>query len=112
MSGPKPRRPVRGSTTGRPIMALFDLAGRRWTLRIIWELHENDAPLSFRALRERCDAMSSSVLTARLNGLREAQLVELGDDGFTLTALGRSLVANMRPLLAWADEWAEATSVR
>jgi len=30
---------VRGSRSGRPIMALLDLLGRRWTLRIIWELH-------------------------------------------------------------------------
>ena len=29
---------VRGSRTGRPIMALLDLLGRRWTLRILWEL--------------------------------------------------------------------------
>jgi hypothetical protein len=33
---PLPGRAVRGSTTGRPIMALFDLIGRRWTLRVIW----------------------------------------------------------------------------
>ena len=31
---------VRGSRTGRPIMALLDLLGRRWTLRIIWELRD------------------------------------------------------------------------
>ena len=27
-------RSVRGSRTGRPIMALLDLLGRRWSLRI------------------------------------------------------------------------------
>ena len=41
---------VRGSRTGRPIMALLDLLGRRWTLRIIWELRE-DRALTSRALR-------------------------------------------------------------
>ena len=40
---------VRGSTTGRPIMALLDLLGRRWTLRIVWELREE--PKRFRELR-------------------------------------------------------------
>jgi len=39
---------VRGSTTGRPIMVLLDLLGRRWTLRIVWELR--DAPRRFREL--------------------------------------------------------------
>ena len=34
------KRSVRGSRTGRPIMALLDLLGRRWSLRIIWELRE------------------------------------------------------------------------
>ena len=34
------KRRVRGSTTGRPIMVLLDLLGRRWTLRILWELRE------------------------------------------------------------------------
>ena len=35
---PRPGRPVRGSRSGRPVMALIDLIGRRWVLRIIWEL--------------------------------------------------------------------------
>ena len=34
------KRTVRGSRSGRPIMALLDLLGRRWTLRILWELRE------------------------------------------------------------------------
>ena len=51
---------VRGSASGRPIMALLDLLGRRWALRVLWELREG--PLQFRALQERCDGMSSSVL--------------------------------------------------
>ena len=51
-------------------MALFDLLGRRWALRVIWELSQET--LSFRALRERCDSMSTSVLNERLSELREA----------------------------------------
>jgi len=35
---PKPGTRVRGSRTGRPIMALIDLLGRRWALRVVWEL--------------------------------------------------------------------------
>ena len=35
MTSPKPGRRVRGSSTGRPIMALLDLLGRRMTLRIL-----------------------------------------------------------------------------
>ena len=73
MPAPLPGRKVRGSETGRPIMALLDLIGRRWTLRIIWELWQ--APAGFRALQARCDGMSPSVLSQRLSELEEGLLV-------------------------------------
>ena len=64
---PRSGQPVRGSQTGRPIMALLDLVGRRWTLRVTWELHTSQPqPLTFRALQDRCGAISSSVLNRRL----------------------------------------------
>ena len=72
-------RKVRGSRTGRPIMALLDLLGRRWSLRIIWELRE--AALTSRALRTACDEASPTILQTRLTELREAGFVELTDDG-------------------------------
>jgi DNA-binding HxlR family transcriptional regulator len=88
-------------------MALFDVIGQRWTLRIIWELHEH-APLTFRALQERCEGMSSSVLSARLGVLREVVLVEAGDAGYRLTEHGVELVSSLGPLLRWSETWAAA----
>src|SRR6266496_6432467 len=70
------KRGVRGSRTGRPVMALLDLLGRRWSLRIIWELRE-DRRLTSRALRTACDEASPTILQTRLSELREAGLVEL-----------------------------------
>ena len=35
------KRTVRGSASGRPIMVLLDLLGRRWSLRIVWELRDD-----------------------------------------------------------------------
>jgi hypothetical protein len=67
---------VRGSRTGRPVMALLDLMGRRWTLRIVWELREERA-LTSRALRTACDEASPTIVQARLSELREAGFVEL-----------------------------------
>jgi DNA-binding HxlR family transcriptional regulator len=101
---PAPGRPVRGSDSGRPIMALLDLLGRRWALRVIWELR--DQPLAFRALQERCAGMSSSVLNQRLQELRGADVVELGRDGYRLTGEGRRLLEAYPPLNAWAERWA------
>lgn len=97
-------RRVRGSRTGRPIMALLDLLGRRWSLRILWELRED--PLTSRALRTACDEASPTVLQARLTELREAGFVELGDGGgYGLTPLGRDLCETFMPLHRFAERW-------
>jgi DNA-binding HxlR family transcriptional regulator len=105
MPTPRPGRPVRGSTSGEPIMALFDLLGRRWTMRIIWELRDDE--LVFRDLQQRCDRMSASVLNARLRDLREADIVESGDSGYALTREGRRLLDAYEPLRDWARRWAK-----
>ena len=97
------KRAVRGSTTGRPIMALLDLLGRRWTLRILWELRE--ATLTSRALREACDDASPTVLQARLADLRQAGFVELAPGGYRLTATGKELNATFLPLYKFAERW-------
>lgn len=110
-SAPLPGRPVRGSADGRPVMAALDLLGRRWTLRVIWELHRNGAPIGFRDLQRRCDDMSSSVLSTRLTELREAGIAAststAAQPAWHLTALGDDLVTAMGPLLDWSRAWAE-----
>ncbi|WP_240809758.1 helix-turn-helix domain-containing protein [Actinomadura sp. WMMA1423] len=104
---PRPGRPVRGSTGGRPLMAALDLFGRRWTLRIVWELQ--DAPLGFRTLQQRCDDMSSSVLRQRLLELIDAGLVhQTPENLYALTGLGRDAREALRPLSQWSDRWAAA----
>jgi DNA-binding HxlR family transcriptional regulator len=105
---PLPGHPVRGSTSGRPLMAALDLLGRRWTLRILWELR--DGSLGARALRARCDDMSSSVLYARLTELRRAGLVAQDtDDAYGLTPIGRQLGQAIDPLQRWAERWSSVT---
>jgi DNA-binding HxlR family transcriptional regulator len=105
MSTPIPKKRVRGSATGRPIMALLDLLGRRMTLRILWELRERRR-LTFRALQEAADT-NPSVLNARLKELREARLVEHGPEGYALTPHGQTLLEKFLPLHVWADDWAQ-----
>jgi DNA-binding HxlR family transcriptional regulator len=87
-------------------MALLDLLGRRWTLRVLWELRR-EAP-SFRALQARCHGMSSSVLSLRLAELRDAGIAEPGaDGGYALTGEGRALLEALAPLDHWARRWAD-----
>ena len=86
-------------------MALLDLLGRRWALRVIWELRDGPAA-SFRDLQERCDGVSSSVLNTRLAELRDAGIVRSGQaGGYELTGEGRDLLAAYGPLGAWAKRW-------
>jgi DNA-binding HxlR family transcriptional regulator len=107
MSETTSRRGVRGSRSGRPIMAVLDLLGRRWMLRILWQLR--DGPLPFRALRASCDAVSPSVLNTRLAEMRTAELIESRvDEGYVLTAEGAQLLAALEPLYAWATRWSAA----
>ncbi len=106
MAVPKPGHRVRGSTTGRPVMAALDLFGRRWSLRIVWEL--NDGPLGFRALQQRCENMSSRVLRQRLAVLTEARIVEQAPHtSYALTPLGREAYQALRPHIRWWTRWAD-----
>jgi DNA-binding HxlR family transcriptional regulator len=104
---PLPGRPVRGSRTGRPTMALLDLLGRRWALRVLWELRDGPVP-TFRELQARCGDISSSVLNDRVRELREAGIVE-SDGPYALTKEGRKLIVALGPLDAWAKRWGRAT---
>jgi DNA-binding HxlR family transcriptional regulator len=106
---PLPGRPVRGSRTGRPVMALLDLLGRRWALRVLWELRDGQ-PATFRELQTRCGAVSSSVLNERLRELRDAAIVaSKPGGGYLLTSAGNELLGALEPLDAWAKRWANAS---
>jgi DNA-binding HxlR family transcriptional regulator len=86
-------------------MAALDLLGRRWSLRVLWELR--DGPVGARELRERCDGMSPSVLYARLTELTSAGLVmQETDQRYCLTNIGRTLGSALEPLDQWSRRWA------
>ncbi|QDI70772.1 transcriptional regulator [Streptomyces calvus] len=85
-------------------MALLDLLGRRWALRVLWELRDGSTP-TFRQLQQRCDGVSSSVLAARLRELGEADLVRHAGEGYLLTEQGRTLHERLAQLDDWASSW-------
>lgn len=103
---PLPGKPVRGSSSGVPIMALFDLMGRRWAMGVIWQLCQH-GPCTFRELQARCESISPTVLNVRLKELREAGLVRQGAEGYAATASGLELYALLQPLGAWSKDWAQ-----
>lgn len=109
MTTPLPNKPVRGSDSGVAIMALFDLLGHKWNMRILWQLREQS--LSFRAIQQTCDGMSPSVLNNRIKQLTEAQLVVSAERGYQLTDLGASLMQTLDPLRHWSARWSQQLDI-
>ena len=102
--------PVRGSSTGKPIMVLLDLLGRRSTLRLIWELRNGDA-MTFRALQSAADT-NPSLLNTRIKELRTASILTHTGEGYSLTETGKSLIDALMPLTKWAEQWATLTKAQ
>ncbi|MEX2123054.1 MAG: helix-turn-helix domain-containing protein [Woeseia sp.] len=81
---------------------LLDLSGRRWSLRVVWELRQG--ALNFRALREACGRISPGVLQCRLHEWRSAGMVEkIPRLGYRLTARGERLFQLLAPLSDWVS---------
>ena len=104
IEAPRPGKKVRGSKTGRPLMAALDLLGRRGTLRILWELREGTA-LTFRELQALAE-LPPATLNTRLHELRSVGIVD-ADDGYKLSETGLQLRAALNPLHGWAEAWAK-----
>lgn len=93
----------------RPAIAeIVELLGKKWVMRIIWELRSG--PLTFRELQAACGDLSPTTLNSRLKLLRHSLLVEMaveaGDrQGYGLSALGNELLEVYKPLSIWAVKW-------
>ncbi len=86
-------------------MQVLDILGRRWALRIGWELRSE--ALSFNDLQRACDDVSPSVLSQRLREGLELGTIDRDDEGrYGLTASGRSLSQILRRLDGWAQRLA------
>ena len=105
MALPIPGKPVRGSKSGQPIMALFDLLGRSWAMGIIWNLNEGSC--TFRELQNRCETVSPTTLNVRLKELTSAHIIERTLEGYTLTAFGKELFELLLPIGKLAKGWSE-----
>ena len=85
----------------RPIVKLLDLLGKRWALRLLWELRRD--AVSFSELRKRTE-ISPSVLSARLAELAAAGIVERERSRrYRLTGRGRELARMLYEFNRWAE---------
>ena len=90
-------------------MAALDLLGRRWALRLLWELR--DGPVGARELQARADDISSSVMYTRLRELLDAGLIRQDAAlDYELTAIGRQLYSALQPLDEWSRRWSRSSA--
>jgi DNA-binding HxlR family transcriptional regulator len=88
-------------------MRVLDVLGRRWALRILWELRTG--PQTFRALRAACDDVSPSSLNQRLAELRALGAIERREDGYALSRAGGRLGKIVLDLHRWAEAMLSAS---
>ena len=85
----------------RPIHEILELLGRRWALRLVWELRRD--ALGFSALRESL-GVSPSVLSTRLAELTKAGIAEQDPSRrYLLTPSGRELARLLYEMNRWAE---------
>lgn len=98
---------VRERPTGPGMTGLLDTCGRRWALRVLWELR--CGALNFRGLRRACGGISPGVLQKRLHEWRRLDVIEsIPGLGYRLTVRGEQLFQRLAPLSEWAEEPASA----
>jgi DNA-binding HxlR family transcriptional regulator len=80
---------------------ILDLLGRRWSMRVVWELRRDT--VSFSELRDRT-GISPSVLSTRLRELQELGVLRR-DPGrrYLLSGSGRELARLLYELNRWAE---------
>lgn len=103
-SQPIPGKPVRGSKTGQPIMVIFDILGRNWSMGIIW--HLKNGPSTFRTLQAYCENISPTTLNKRIKELTLAGFIEKTINGYALTTHGKELFTLIEPIGKWSKKWA------
>ena len=95
------------ASTSEAMSHALEIAGRRWVLRIVWELRVG--PLNFRALQSACGDISPSVLQRRLHELRDAGIIEkIPRLGYRLSTNGDRLFQVIARLDKWSASLGEA----
>ena len=102
-------RNFRTQPTGAGMAAFSELAGRRWALRVVWELRAG--ALTFRGLQAACGQISPSVLQSRLHELSRIGVIEkIPRLGYRLTASGEALYQALEPVAEWTEAHADSLS--
>ena len=98
-----------------PASRAIDLIAHKWTIHILFALHEGGGPVRFRKLQRAVEPITQKELTKRLRELEHAGIVDRRVYAevpprveYRMTELGSSLV----PALVGLHDWAERFGAR
>jgi DNA-binding HxlR family transcriptional regulator len=95
-----------------PASRAIDLIAHKWTIHILFALHEAGGPMRFRRLQRAVEPITQKELTKRLRELEQAGIVDRRVFAevpprveYRLTELGSSLVPALLGLHDWAKRF-------
>lgn len=104
--------PVHGDC---PASRAMDLVAHKWTVHILFALHEAGKPVRFRLLQRTVSPITQKELTKRLRALEQAGLVHRKVYAevpprveYRLTELGSTLMPALTALSEWAERYGPA----
>jgi DNA-binding HxlR family transcriptional regulator len=97
-----------------PAARAIDLIAHKWTVHILFALHESGGPVRFLRLKRAVDPITQKELTKRLRDLERSGLVARRVFAevpprveYRLTELGKSLIPTLVGLHDWAERHGE-----
>ncbi len=97
-----------------PATRVFDLIAHKWTVAIIYQLHNAGGPVRFRQLQRQVHPITQKELTKRLRDLERSGLVDRTIFAevpprveYRLTELGATLIPAIAGLHQWAESYAD-----
>ena len=93
------------------VSQLLSLLESRYAIRVMWALKDGH-PQTLRLLQDSVGGITPNTLNTRIKELRQAGLMEHGDDGYMVTASGADLLKRIGELSAFASRWAATQAKR
>jgi DNA-binding HxlR family transcriptional regulator len=86
------------------VSQLLGLLESRYAIRVLWALRDGHAQ-TFRLLQDSVGGITPNTLNTRIKELREAGLLNHGDDGYIVTTTGSDLLRRLSDLPSFAAKW-------
>jgi DNA-binding HxlR family transcriptional regulator len=113
---PRPAPPATGGTPAHcPAARALELVAHKWTIHILFALHQAGGPARFRELQRKVAPITQKELTKRLRDLERSGFVSRRVYAevpprveYRLTELGSTLIPTLTGLHEWAERYGAA----